>query len=107
MSTEALEARISALEQIIIIIIVGGGGRGPGRPGPIPDSFASDLTRTNALSSLFGRIPKGDPFAADISRLSLVASETALLEVNAELTRLKAVEGELSARIEELRSGGG
>jgi len=104
MSIEALEGRISALEQIIIIIIIGGGGRLPGGP-PKGDSFASDTTRMDALSKLTGWIPKGDPFAADISRLSLVAVESALLQVSAELTRLRSVEVELTARLEELRTG--
>jgi hypothetical protein len=99
----SLEARISALEQIIIIIITGG-GHFPGVP-PKGDSFASDTTRLDALAGLRGWIPKGDPFAADISRLSLVAAESALLQVSAELTRLRGVEVELTARLDELRAG--
>ncbi len=42
MFPHSLEARLSALEQIIIIIILGGGGIP--RPNPPGDSFASDLS---------------------------------------------------------------
>jgi hypothetical protein len=99
---EALESRLSALEQIIIIIITG--GRWPPRPGPgpIPDTFATDYTRLDALSR-FVR-PRGDPPPIDISRLSLVASEQALLDAHAEVTRLQGVVGELNAHVERLRS---
>jgi hypothetical protein len=100
----SLEGRVSALEQIIIIIIIygghGGWGGGPpqrGDPGP------TDMARMNALASLIRQ--RGDPPASDIARLSIEAVETALLEVNAELTRLRGVEGELKRRLEEHRGG--
>lgn len=96
-----LEGRVSALEQIIIIIIIyggrGGWGGGPTRGDPGP----TDMARMNALSSLIRQ--RGDPPAADIARLSIEAVETALLEVNAELTRLRGVETELQRRLEEHR----
>ena len=99
-----LEGRISALEQIIIIIIINGGG-GWGGGGPVRgDPGPTDLTRINALASFFR--PKGDPPAADIARLSLEAVEAALLEVNAEQTRLRGLESELRRRLEEHRGGG-
>ena len=58
----------------------------------------------SALASLIR--PRGDPPPGDINRLSLGAVETALLEVNAELTRLRGLEGELKGRLEELRGRG-
>jgi hypothetical protein len=99
----SLEARLGNLEElciIIIIIILGGGGRGPG---PIGDSATADISRMEALMRLVrpGIIP--DPGPIDLARLSLEAVESRLLAVNAELTRLKAQEAELNARVKELR----
>ena len=100
---EGLEQRLSALEQIIIIIITG--GRWPPRPGPgpIPDTFATDYTRLDALQR-FVR-PRGDPPPIDVSRLSLVAAEQALLDINAELTRLQGLTTEVEAHMKRLRGG--
>jgi len=100
----SLESRLGNLEElciIIIIIVLGGGRGGVGPPNP-GDSFASDTTRMEALMRLIRR-PHGDPFASDIARLSAEAIESRLLEVAAELTRLRSHEGELSARLKELR----
>jgi len=104
MAAGSLDSRVSNLEELIIIIIVVilGGGRG----GPIPpkgDPFASDTTRMEALSRLI-RWPPPDPYASDITRMSAEAIESKLLEVNAEQTRLRSLEGELNARLKELRS---
>jgi hypothetical protein len=121
MATEALEARISALEQIIIIIIIRGGGvwgGGPPRGDPAAtdlsriagvedllrrrgDPAATDLARIAGVEELFHR--RGDPAVTDIARLSASAVDTALLDVHAELTRLQSLEGELKARQEALR----
>ncbi|MBV8683009.1 MAG: hypothetical protein JO111_09065 [Caulobacteraceae bacterium] len=98
-----LESRISALEQIIIIIIIGGRGGWGGGP-PRGDPGPTDFTRLSALANLVRQ--RGDPPAADIARLSLEAVETALLEVNAELTRLRGLEDELKKRLDEHRGGG-
>ena len=98
----SLEARLGHLEElciIIIIIIWGGGGRGPG---PIGDSVTTDTSRMEALMRLV-RPPRGDPGPVDMARLSLEAAEARLLEVSAELTRLRSHEGELNARLKELR----
>jgi hypothetical protein len=98
----SLEARLGNLEElciIIIIIILGGGGRGPG---PIGDSATADISRMEALMRLV-RPPRGDPFASDVTRMPLEAIEARLLEVNSELTRLRSHEGELNARLRELR----
>jgi hypothetical protein len=100
MATEALDARISALEQIIIIIIIRGGGVWGGGP-PRGDPAATDLARIAGVEELLRR--RGDPAATDIARLSASAVDTALLDVHAELTRLNSLEGELKARQEELR----
>ncbi|HWF78582.1 MAG TPA: hypothetical protein VN694_15565 [Caulobacteraceae bacterium] len=100
---EGLEQRLSALEQIIIIIITGGrGGWWPPRPNP-GDSFATDYSRLDTLQR-FVR-PRGDPPPIDVSRLSLVAAEQALLDINAELTRLQGLTGEVEAHMKRLRSG--
>jgi hypothetical protein len=101
--SSSLEARVSYLEQLIIIIIIGGGGYVPGRP-PVGDSFSSDTTRFEALARLVGRGPPGDPFSADISRLSLAEAEDKANEVAATITRLQAHQGELHARVKELRT---
>jgi hypothetical protein len=98
----SLESRISNLEELIIIIILNGGGI-PGLPHK-GDPPAPDTTRLDAMSRLFRRIPVPDPFASDITRLSAEAVESSLLEVNAELTRLRSVEGQLNARLKELRA---
>jgi hypothetical protein len=99
----SLEARLGNLEELlIIIVIIIIGGRGGHGPGPIGDSVTTDTSRMEALMRLV-RPPRGDPFAVDIARLSLEAAEARLLEVNAELTRLRSHEGELNARVKELR----
>ena len=100
MAYGSLEARISALEQIIIIIITGGW---PPR-GPVGDSFASDSSRIEALYRAVGpHIPKGDPFVVDVPRLSLAEAEEKALHVASEITRLQALHGELSAHLKEHR----
>ena len=103
----SLEARMGNIEElcIIIIIIVLGGGRLPGH-GPVGDSAAGDTSRMEALmrivrGGLPGIIP--DPGPPDLARLSLEVVESRLLAVNAELTRLRAQEAELNARVKELR----
>jgi len=100
---EAMEQRLSYLEQIIIIIIVTGGWKPPhGSPG---DSFASDTTRVEALlHRLGGRGPIPDPITSDISRLSVTDVEHKSHEVAAAITRLQAQHGELQARLKELRA---
>jgi len=95
-SVEQLEKRVSALEQIIIIIITGGGPVWP----PKGDPFASDTTR---LEALFRR-PKGDPPVSDIARFSQAEVEAQLNETAAAITRLQALQGELNARLKELRA---
>lgn len=128
MAVGNLEARMSALEQIIIIIILGGGGI---HKPPVGDPFSPDLARLNTLAGLTGfrppfgsggdppvtdttrlealyRIlghgPIGDPFSPDIPRLSAVEVESATHKVNAELVRLKALEAQLQARLKELKT---
>jgi hypothetical protein len=101
--SSSLESRLSYLEQIIIIIIIGGGGWVPPRP-PVGDSFTSDTTRFEALAKLFGRGPPGDSFTPDLSRLSLAEAEDKANEVAAAITRLQAQQGELHARVKELRA---
>jgi hypothetical protein len=99
----SLESRLGNIEElciIIIIIIFGGGGRGPG---PIGDSVTTDTSRVEALMRLIRRPPIGDSFTSDVSRLSLEAIEARLLEVNAELTRMRSHEAELNTRLKELR----
>ena len=61
-----------------------------------------DTSRIEALMRLV-RPPRGDPGPPDIARMSLEVAEARLLEVNAELTRLRAHEAELNARLKELR----
>jgi uncharacterized small protein (DUF1192 family) len=102
-----MEQRLSYLEQLIIIIIVTGGWRPPGHgPGPIPDPFAVDTPRLEALlRALPGRHPPGDSFASDITRLSVTEIEGRVHEVAAAITRLQAQQGELQARLRELRAG--
>jgi hypothetical protein len=105
MTAGSLEARLSNLEElaIIIIIVVFGGGRGGGGGGgPIPDPLATDTSRLEALMRRLRPTP-GDSFASDIPRLSAEAVESRLLEVSAELTRLRSQEGELNTRLKELR----
>lgn len=104
MAAGSYESRLSNIEEllIIIIIVVLGGGRGGG--GPIGDRFSSDLTRVDALvRGLRGPI-RGDPPATDLTRMPEEAVESRLLEVNAELTRLRSQEAELNARLKELRA---
>ena len=103
MAAGSLESRLSNIEElcIIIIIIIFGGGRVPGH-GPVGDSVTSDTSRMEALMRLV-RPPRGDPPPIDLSRMSLEAVEARLLEVNGELTRLRSQEGELNARLRELR----
>jgi len=102
MAVGSVEARLSNLEElliIIIIIIIGGrGGHGP----PVGDTFTTDTSRIEALMRLV-RPPRGDPGPPDIARMSLEVAEARLLEVNAELTRLRAHEAELNTRLKELR----
>jgi hypothetical protein len=107
MAVGSLESRLSNIEElcIIIIIIIYGGGRGPGH-GPVGDSATADTSRLEALMRLVR--PGGpsiipDPGPPDLARLSLEAVESRLLAVNAEMTRLRAQEGELNARVKELR----
>jgi hypothetical protein len=99
MGAGSLEARVSALEQIIIIIISSGGWRPGGPYGG--DPFNTDTTR---LEALYRHIPKGDPFASDVTRLSVTEVEEKALQVSAELTRLQGLQGELNARLKELRA---
>jgi hypothetical protein len=100
----SIESRLGNLEElcIIIIIIILGGGRVPGH-GPPSDSVTTDTSRIEALRRILppGIIP--DTFATDIARLSLEAIEARLLQVNADLTRLRSHEAELNARLKELR----
>jgi hypothetical protein len=102
----SVESRLSNIEElcIIIIIIIWGGGRGPGH-GPVGDSATADTSRMEALMRLVRPGGPGipDPGPPDLARLSLEAVESRLLAVNAELTRLRAQEGELNARVKELR----
>jgi hypothetical protein len=99
----SLESRLGNLEELLIIIIIIVLGGGKGGPPPVGDNFASDTTRMEALMRLIRRPPVGDSFSSDISRLSHEAIESRLLEISAELTRLRAHEGELNARLKELR----
>jgi uncharacterized small protein (DUF1192 family) len=97
-----MEQRLSYLEQIIIIIIVTGGWRP--HPPVIGDSFAADTSRIEALARVIGgRGPIPDPFASDITRLSVTEIENRVHEVAAAITRLQAQQGELHARLRELR----
>lgn len=99
----SIESRLGNLEELcIIIIIIIIGGRGGHGPGPVGDSATADISRMEALMRLV-RPPRGDPGPVDLARMSLEAVEARLLEVNAELTRLRAHEGELNARVRELR----
>jgi hypothetical protein len=103
MAVGSIEARLSNLEELlIIIIIIIIGGRGGHGPGPIGDSATTDISRIEALMRLV-RPPRGDPGPPDIARMSLEVAEARLLEVNAELTRLRAYEAELNTRLKELR----
>ena len=101
----AYDARLSALEQIIIIIILNGGWR-PGGGGPSVDPGPGDYTRMEALARAFipHRPPPGDSFANDLSRFSLAEAEEKALQVSAEITRLQALHGELNARLKDLRA---
>ena len=99
----SLESRLGNLEELcIIIIIIIIGGRGGHGPGPVGDSATADISRMEALMRLV-RPPRGDPGPVDLARMSLEAVEARLLEVNAELARLRSHEGELNARVRELR----
>jgi hypothetical protein len=98
----SVESRLSNIEElciIIIIIIWGGGGRGPGHPPS--DSMANDTARMEALMRLVR--PHGDPPVIDLARMPLESIESRLLQVNAELTRLRSHEAELNTRLKELR----
>ena|SRR5579863_6689296 len=101
----SLESRLSNIEElcIIIIIIIWGGGRGPGHPPS--DSIANDTTRMEALMRLVR--PHGDPPVVDLARMSAESIESRLLQVNAELTRLRSQEAELNTRLKELRGNKG
>lgn len=101
----SLEARLGNLEELLIIIVIHvlGGGRGGIGPPPVGDNFATDTSRMEGLMRLIRRPPVGDSFSSDISRLSHEAIEARLLEISAELTRLRAHESELGARLKELR----
>jgi hypothetical protein len=104
MAAGSVESRLSNIEElciIIIIIVLGGGGRGGG--GTVGDRFSPDMTRMEALMRLVR--PHGDPPVTDLARMPAEAVESRLLEVNSELTRLRAHEAELNARLKELRSG--
>lgn len=106
MAAGSVESRISNIEElcIIIIIIISGGGWGGGVRRPPPgDSFADDTTRMEALMRLVR--PHGDPPVVDLARMPVESIESRLLQVNAELTRLRSHEAELSARLKELRGG--
>jgi len=98
-SVEHLERRVSALEQLVIVV-VSGGGTLPHLPHR-GDPFASDTTRIEALYRRGG--PIVDPAILDITRLSLQELETQANEVSAAITRLQAHQGELHARLKELR----
>ena len=132
MALGSLEARLSALEQIIIIIIIGGGF--PGVP-PKGDSFATDQTRIEALARglhgfrppwgpgtdpavtdttrlealyrILGHGPIGDPFSPDLARLSAVELESGVHRVNAELVRLRALESQMQDRLREIKAQSG
>jgi hypothetical protein len=97
----SVESRLSNIEElcIIIIIIIWGGGRGPHQPPS--DSIANDTARMEALMRLVR--PHGDPPVVDLARMSAESIESRLLQVNAELTRLRSQEAELNARLRELR----
>jgi hypothetical protein len=98
----SLEARLGHLEELlIIIVIIIIGGRGGHWP-PVGDSVTADTSRMEALMRLV-RPPRGDPFASDVTRMPLEAVEARLLEVNAELTRLRSHEAELNTRLKDLR----
>jgi hypothetical protein len=103
MAVGSVEARLSNLEELlIIIIIIIIGGRGGHGPPVVGDTFTTDTSRIEALMRLV-RPPRGDPGPPDIARMSLEVAEARLLEVNAELTRLRAHEAELNTRLKELR----
>jgi hypothetical protein len=107
MAVGSYESRLSNIEElciIIIIIIWGGGGRGGGGVGPIPDPMATDMTRFDAVMRALRGPMRGDPPAVDLTRMPQEAVESRLLEVNAELTRLRSQEAELNARLRELRA---
>ena len=102
-----LEQRLSYLEQLIIIIIVTGGWRPP-TPQPPGDSFAADIPRLEALlRTIGGRHPPGDPLVSDVTRLSVTEVEEKLHETASAITRLQAFQGELNARLRELRHHSG
>jgi hypothetical protein len=106
MAAGSIESRVGNIEElcIIIIIIILGGGWRPGRgPGPVGDSAATDATRLEALMRLVR--PHGDLPAADVAQMPAESIESRLLQVNAELARLRSHEAELSARLKELRGG--
>jgi|HubBroStandDraft_1064217.scaffolds.fasta_scaffold599607_1 hypothetical protein len=106
MAAGSVESRISNIEELVIIIIIivfGGGGR-PGGGGPVGDTFSSDTTRLDAVMRALRGPIRGDPPAVDLTRMPEEAVESRLLEVNAELTRLRSQEAELSARLKELRA---
>jgi hypothetical protein len=101
----SLEQRLGNLEELlIIIVIIIIGGRGGHGPGPVGDSATADISRFEALRRFLPPHIIPDNFATDIARLSVEAVESGLLAVNAELTRLKAREAELNARLKELRA---
>ena len=101
MGSGSFDARLSAIEQSIIVIISSGGWK----PNPVGDHFASDSTRLDALSRVIGpHIPKGDPLAADLTRMTVTEVEEKALQVSAEVTRLQGLQGELTARLKELRA---
>ena len=102
MAYGGLESRISALEQIIIKVFVGGVWPLPGVGGPSVDPGPSDYARQQALyQAIFPH--KGDPFVVDVARLSLAETEEKAHQVASEITRLQALQGELGARVKELR----
>jgi hypothetical protein len=103
MASGSVESRLSNIEELmisIIIWVIGGGPRG-WPPTPIGDRPTPDISRIEAMMRIFR--PHGDPGPTDIARLPLEAVESRLLEVNAEMTRLRSHEAELNARLKELR----
>src|SRR5271156_5957551 len=98
----SLEARLGDIEEVCVILLFFGfcGGRGGG--GPVGDRLSPDTSRMEALMRLVR--PHGDPPVADLARMPAESIENRLLEVNAELTRLRSHEAELNARLKELRS---
>ena len=97
----SFEQRLGNLEELlIIIVIIIIGGRGGVGPGPVGDSATADISRFEALRRFLPPHIIPDPGPVDLARLSLEAVEARLLQVNAELTRLRSHDAELTRRRE-------